>query len=129
MDGSLPRRRSPSRCCTCTWLQGDLFGACLNRDEPFIDALRSSINFWPEPEHAAQHHVSFLRYIDANRASWIVMRPRPPASAVRAQVRGGARKQTSNWWPSCGPAPAATSRNRDEVALVGAMRQPPGRYR
>ncbi|MGO9383909.1 MAG: TetR/AcrR family transcriptional regulator [Mycobacterium sp.] len=53
----------------------DLFGACLNREmSRFIDAVRADIDFTQSPRDLLRNTiVSFLRYIDANRASWIVM--------------------------------------------------------
>lgn len=91
----------------------DLFGACLNREmSRFIDALRSSINFDQSPKDLLRNTiVSFLRYIDANRASWIVMYTQATSSQAFAHtVREGANR-SSNWWSSwCGPAPAARLR-------------------
>jgi AcrR family transcriptional regulator len=53
----------------------DLFGACLNRElGRFIDGVRADIDLTRSPKELLRNTiVSFLRYIDANRASWIVM--------------------------------------------------------
>ena len=53
----------------------DLFGACLNRElSRFIEAVRADIDFTKSPRDLLRNTiVAFLRYIDANRASWIVM--------------------------------------------------------
>src|SRR6516164_5204739 len=53
----------------------DLFGACLNRElSRFIDAVRADIDFRQSPKDLLRNAIgAFMRYIDANRASWIVM--------------------------------------------------------
>ena len=69
----------------------ELFGACLDRElGRFIDRCeRTSTSVEPE-RPAAQHNVSFLRYIDANRASWIVMYTQATSSQAFAHtVREG----------------------------------------
>ncbi len=49
--------------------------ACLNRElSRFIDVVRADIDFTQSPKDLLRNTiVSFLRYIEANRASWIVM--------------------------------------------------------
>ena len=53
----------------------ELFGACLDRElTRFIDAVREEIDLELGPKDLLRNAiVAFMRYIDANRASWIVM--------------------------------------------------------
>jgi AcrR family transcriptional regulator len=53
----------------------ELFGACLDRElTRFIDGVREEINLEQSPKDLLRNTiVAFMRYIDANRASWIVM--------------------------------------------------------
>ena len=53
----------------------ELFGACLNRElGRFIDVVRADIDLKQSPKDLLRNTIaSFLRYIDANRASWIVL--------------------------------------------------------
>jgi AcrR family transcriptional regulator len=53
----------------------ELFGACLDRElTRFIDGVREEINLEQGPKDLLRNTiVAFMRYIDANRASWIVM--------------------------------------------------------
>ena len=53
----------------------ELFGACLDRElARFIDGVRADIDLDQSPRDLLHNTiVSFMRYIDANRASWIVM--------------------------------------------------------
>jgi AcrR family transcriptional regulator len=53
----------------------ELFGACLDRElARFIDAVREDINLDQSPRDLLHNTiVAFMRYIDSNRASWIVM--------------------------------------------------------
>ncbi|BBZ49919.1 TetR/AcrR family transcriptional regulator [Mycobacterium heidelbergense] len=70
----------------------DLFGACLNRElGRFIDVVRADIRFGQGPKDLLRNAiVSFLRYIDANRASWTVMYTQAISSQTFAQtVREG----------------------------------------
>jgi AcrR family transcriptional regulator len=62
----------------------DLFGACLDRElGRFVDAVRADINFDQSPKDLLGNAIgSFMRYIDANRASWIVMY----AQAINSQA-------------------------------------------
>jgi len=70
----------------------DLFGACLNREmSRFIDVVRADIDFTQSPRDMLRNTISsFLRYIDANRASWIVMYAQATSSQAFAhKVREG----------------------------------------
>jgi AcrR family transcriptional regulator len=53
----------------------ELFGACLTRElGRFIDTVRADIDFKLPPKDMLRGIIlSFLSYIDANRASWIVL--------------------------------------------------------
>ncbi|WP_299564664.1 TetR/AcrR family transcriptional regulator [uncultured Mycolicibacterium sp.] len=53
----------------------DLFSACLNRElTRFVDTVRAEIDFAkPAKELLRNAVLAFLNYIDANRASWIVL--------------------------------------------------------
>lgn len=73
----------------------DLFGACLNREmSRFIEAVRSGVDFTQSPRDLLRNTiVSFLRYIDENRASWIVMYTQATSSQAFAHtVREGREK-------------------------------------
>jgi AcrR family transcriptional regulator len=70
----------------------DLFGACLDREmRRFIDLVRADIDFDQSAKDLLRNTiVSFLRYIDANRASWIVMYTQATSSqAFSHKVREG----------------------------------------
>lgn len=70
----------------------ELFGACLNRElTRFIDGVREDIDLAQSPKDLLRNTiVSFLRYIDANRASWIVMYTQATSSQAFAHtVREG----------------------------------------
>jgi AcrR family transcriptional regulator len=73
----------------------DLFGACLNRElSRFIDAVRADIDFTQTPKDLLRNAIgSFLRYIDANRASWIVMYTQATSSPTFAQTVREGREQ------------------------------------
>jgi AcrR family transcriptional regulator len=53
----------------------ELFGACLDREMTrFVDGVREDIDLEQGPKDLLRNAiVAFLRYIDANRASWVVM--------------------------------------------------------
>jgi AcrR family transcriptional regulator len=73
----------------------DLFGACLNREmSRFIDVVRGDIDFNQSPRDLLRNTISsFLRYIDANRAAWIVIYTQATSSQAFAQtVREGREK-------------------------------------
>src|ERR1700758_3523524 len=73
----------------------DLFGACLSRElNRFIEAVRADIDFGQSPKDLLRNTiVSFLRYIDANRASWIVMYPQAISSQAFAHTVREGREQ------------------------------------
>lgn len=73
----------------------DLFGACLNRElSRFIDAVRADIDFTLSPKDLLRNAIgSFMRYIDANRASWIVMYSHATSSQTFAQTVREGREQ------------------------------------
>lgn len=53
----------------------ELFGACLDRElTRFVDAVRTNIDFENPPKELLRSAVlSFLKYIDTNRSSWMVL--------------------------------------------------------
>lgn len=70
----------------------ELFGACLNRElSRFIDAVGAEINLQASPRELLRSTiVSVLHYIDANRASWIVLYTQATSSQAFAHtVRAG----------------------------------------
>jgi AcrR family transcriptional regulator len=70
----------------------ELFGACLARElTRFIDGVRADIDTEQGPKDLLRNTiVSFLHYIDANRASWLVMYTQATSSQAFAQtVREG----------------------------------------
>ena len=70
----------------------DLFGACLDRElGRFIEAVRADVDFTvPAREMLANTLGSVLTYIDANRASWIVLYTQATSSQTFAHtVREG----------------------------------------
>ena len=70
----------------------ELFGACLNRElGRFIEAVRADIDFKLPPRDMLRNTIlSFLTYIDANRASWIVLYTQATSSQAFAHtVREG----------------------------------------
>lgn len=70
----------------------ELFGACLNRElSRFVEAVRTAIDFQQPPKDLLRNTIrSFLHYIDANRASWIVMYSQATSSQAFAHtVREG----------------------------------------
>ena len=73
----------------------DLFGACLNRElSRFIDVVRADIDFSQSPKDLLRNTIgSFLRYIDANRASWIVMYTQAISSQAFAHTVREGREQ------------------------------------
>ena len=73
----------------------ELFGACLNRAlGRFIDAVRSDIDLKQSPRELLRSTIgSVLHYIDANRASWIVLYTQATSSQAFAHtVREGREK-------------------------------------
>ena len=70
----------------------ELFGACLSRElGRFIDAVRADIDLKASPQELLRRTiVSVLHYIDANRASWIVLYTQATSSQAFAHtVREG----------------------------------------
>ncbi len=70
----------------------ELFGACLSRElARFIDTVRAEINAGQNAKDLLRNVIlAFMRYIDANRASWIVMYTQATSSQAFAQtVREG----------------------------------------
>jgi AcrR family transcriptional regulator len=70
----------------------ELFGACLTRElGRFIDAVRADIDFKLPPKDMLRGIIlSFLSYIDANRASWFVLYTQATSSQAFAHtVREG----------------------------------------
>ncbi|MCB1292185.1 MAG: TetR/AcrR family transcriptional regulator [Mycobacterium sp.] len=73
----------------------DLFGACLSRElGRFIEAVRADIDLKQSPHELLRRTIlSVLRYIDANRASWIVLYTQATSSQAFAHtVREGREK-------------------------------------
>jgi AcrR family transcriptional regulator len=105
----------------------DLFGACLNRElSRFIDVVRADIDFNQSPKDLLRNTiVSFLRYIDANRASWIVMYTQAISSQAFAHTVREGREQiielVAGLMRSGSRAPRPdTEHQMMAVALVGA---------
>ena len=70
----------------------ELFGACLDRElTRFVDDVRSKIDFTQSPKELLRNAVlAFLNYIDANRASWMVLYTQATSSQAFAHtVREG----------------------------------------
>jgi AcrR family transcriptional regulator len=70
----------------------ELFGACLDRElRRFVDEVRSKIDLTQSPKELLRNAVlSFLTYIDANRASWMVLYTQATSSQAFAHtVREG----------------------------------------
>ena len=73
----------------------ELFSACLGRElSRFIDAVRADIDLKQSPRELLRRTiVSVLQYIDANRASWIVLYTQATSSQAFAHtVRQGREK-------------------------------------
>ncbi|PRI17169.1 TetR/AcrR family transcriptional regulator [Mycobacterium shigaense] len=105
----------------------DLFGACLNRElTRFIEAVRADIDFTKSPRDLLRNTiVSFLRYIDANRASWIVMYTQAISSQAFAHTVREGREQIIEMVAGLVRSGSRTPRSDAEhqmmaVALVGA---------
>jgi AcrR family transcriptional regulator len=105
----------------------DLFGACLNRElSRFIDVVRADIDLTLSPKDLLRNTiVSFLRYIDANRASWIVMYTQAVSSQAFAHTVREGREQIIELVAGLVRAGSRAPRSDAEhqmmaVALVGA---------
>lgn len=73
----------------------DLFGACLDRElARFIEAVRADIDFRQSPKDLLRNTIlSFIHYIDSNRASWIVLYTQATSSQTFAHtVREGRQR-------------------------------------
>ncbi|MGA7131501.1 MAG: TetR/AcrR family transcriptional regulator [Mycobacterium sp.] len=73
----------------------ELFGACLDREMTrFVDGVREQIDLEQGPKDLLRNAiVAFLRYIDANRASWVVMYGQATNSQVFAHTVREGREQ------------------------------------
>jgi AcrR family transcriptional regulator len=75
----------------------ELFGACLNRElGRFIDAVRADVDVTGSLEQSPHEMLrrtigSVLHYIDANRASWIVLYTQATSSQAFAHTVGEGR--------------------------------------
>ncbi len=105
----------------------DLFGACLDRElRRFIDAVRTDIDLTRNPRELLRTTIgSFLRYIDTNRASWIVMYTQATSSQTFAHTLREAREQIIDLVASLVRAGSRAPRPDHDyemraVALVGA---------
>ncbi|EPQ71266.1 TetR/AcrR family transcriptional regulator [Mycobacterium marinum] len=105
----------------------DLFGACLNREmSRFIDAVRADIDLSQSPKDLLRNAiVSFLRYIDQNQASWIVMYTQAVSSQAFAQTVREGREQIVELVAGMLRAGTRSPRSDAEIdmmaaALVGA---------
>jgi AcrR family transcriptional regulator len=105
----------------------DLFGACLNRElSRFIDAVRADIDFTQSPKDLLRNTiVSFLHYIDTNRASWIVMYTQATSSQAFAHKGREGREQIIDLVAGLLRSGTRSPRSDTEietmaVALVGA---------
>ncbi|BAV43448.1 TetR/AcrR family transcriptional regulator [Mycobacterium ulcerans] len=105
----------------------DLFGACLNREmSRFIDAVRADIDLSQSPKDLLRNAiVSFLRYIDQNQASWIVMYTQAVSSQAFAQTVRAGREQIVELVAGMLRAGTRSPRSDAEIdmmaaALVGA---------
>ena len=70
----------------------ELFGACLSRElSRFIEAVRADVDIKGSPREVLRRTIgSVLHYIDANRASWIVLYTQATSSQAFAHtVREG----------------------------------------
>jgi len=73
----------------------ELFGACLSRElSRFVEAVRADIDLKQSPHELLRRTIlSVLHYIDANRASWIVLYSQATSSQVFAHtIREGRDK-------------------------------------
>jgi len=73
----------------------ELFAACLSRElSRFVEAVRADIDLKQSPHELLRRTIlSVLHYIDANRASWIVLYTQATSSQAFAQtIREGREK-------------------------------------
>ena len=73
----------------------ELFGACLNRElGRFIEAVRADVDLKQAPRELLRRTIlSVLQYIDANRASWIVLY----TQATRSQAFAHTVREGREW--------------------------------
>ncbi|MBX7431759.1 TetR/AcrR family transcriptional regulator [Mycobacterium sp. Y57] len=73
----------------------ELFGACLNRElARFVDEVRNQIDFDEAPKELLRNAVlAFLKYIDAHRASWMVLYTQATSSQAFAHTVREGREQ------------------------------------
>ena len=73
----------------------ELFGACLSRElSRFIEAVREDIDLKQSPHDLLRSTIlSVLHYIDANRASWIVLYTQATSSQAFAHTVRDAREK------------------------------------
>jgi AcrR family transcriptional regulator len=73
----------------------ELFGACLDRElSRFVDEVRKKIDFRQSPKELLRNAVlAFLNYIDANRASWMVLYTQATSSQAFAHTVREGREQ------------------------------------
>lgn len=105
----------------------ELFGACLDREmNRFIEEVRADIDPQQSPKEMLRSTISgFLSYIDANRASWIVLYTQATSSQAFAHMVRQGRERIIEL---VGGLLRAGTRNPDAdtdfdmmaVALVGA---------
>ena len=73
----------------------ELFGACLSRElSRFVETIRADIDLKQSPHELLRRTIgSVLHYIDANRASWIVLYSQATSSQAFAHtIRDGREK-------------------------------------
>ena len=110
----------------------ELFGACLNRElARFIDGVREDIDLDQSPKHLLRNTiVAFMRYIDANRASWIVMYTQATSSQAFAHtVREGRERDHRHGRPAAAgryPKSRTRRRLRDDGGGAGGSRRGDG---
>jgi AcrR family transcriptional regulator len=73
----------------------ELFGACLDRElSRFIETVRADVDFGQSPKDMLRNTIlAYLHYIDANRASWIVMYTQATSSQAFAHTVRAGREQ------------------------------------
>ena len=106
----------------------ELFGACLHRElRRFVEQVRADIDLRQQsPKNLLRDTIrAFLRYIDANRASWLVMYTQATSSQAFAQTLREGRQRIIELVSQVlqagtrDPAPG-TDFGMMAVALVGA---------
>lgn len=73
----------------------ELFGACLDRElHRFVEAVRADIDFDQSARDLLASTINtFLRYVDANRASWLVLYTQATSSQAFAHTVREARER------------------------------------